>query len=86
MGGKVTSGSAVPPPRAPRPPRAPIPHSFLLQRQLEYHRSPFTLPRDWEFWQRLKTDIGFRTRVLDYLSVAGVVMVFGLAVYLLIYG
>lgn len=88
MGGKVTSGSAVPPPRTPRPPRAPIPHSFTLGwrersiRKLEKrHLTEIILA--WDPIVRFRTDEAFRTRVLDYLCVAGVAFVFALSAYLI---
>lgn len=88
MGGKVTSGSAVPPPRTPRPPRAPIPHSFTFGwrersiRKLEKrHLSEIVLA--WEPIERLRTDEAYRTRVLDYLCVAGLAFVFALSAYLI---
>jgi hypothetical protein len=87
MGGKETSGSAVPPPRTPRPPRAPVPHSFTLGwressiRKLE-KRQLTEVFLAWEPLARFRTDAEYRTRVLDYLAVAGLAFVFALSAYL----
>lgn len=88
MGGKETSGSAVPPPRTPRPPRAPIPHSFTFGwressiRKLE-KRQLTEVVLAWEPLARFRTDPEYRTRVLDYLAVAGLAFVFALSAYLI---
>ena len=88
MAGKVTSGSAVPPPRTPRPPRAAIPHSFTLGwrersiRKLERrHLTEKILA--WEPIARFRNDAAYRTRVLDYVCVAGLAFVFALSAYLI---
>ena len=86
MGGKETSGSAVPPPRAPRPPRAPVPHSFLLQTRLREQRSLVDVIRDSPLLWRVRTDAVLRLHVFDCLLVAGVVFVLGLAAYLFVRG
>lgn len=79
MGGKETSGSAAPPPRAPRPPRAPILHSPL--------ESSAAFRESWHLLvERLKHDNSLRTRVLDYLCIAGLVVVFVLGAYILAVG
>ena len=88
MGGKETSGSAVPPPRAPRPPRAPIPHSFPVGwresslRRLEKRQLAETILK-WEPIARFRADEAYRTRVIDYLCVAGIAFVFALSAYLI---
>lgn len=91
MGGKVTSGSAVPPPRTPRPPRAPIPHSFpfgwresairrLSKRSLA--ETVVSIFLSWDALKRFRTDEAYRTRILDYVCVAGLAFVFALSAYL----
>ena len=88
MGGKVTSGSAVPPPRAPRPPRAPIPHSFTLGwressiRKLEKRQLTEAILA-WEPIASFRKDVAYRTRILDYVAVAGLAFVFALSAYLI---